>query len=110
MASAVPARVLSFECVVRYNSAPVSTPARSNENHASSPTRGGRGPNRGPRGFGALSLPLLAFLVIPVVAVLLRTPPGDVLENLGRPEVRQAITLSLRTTALSTLLAVLLVH
>ncbi len=86
----------------------MSTPARSNENQASSPARGGRGPNRGPRGFGALSLPLLAFLVIPVVAVLLRAPPAAVLENLGQPEVRQAITLSLRTTAVSTLLAILL--
>jgi len=108
LASTAPAGVLSFECVVRYNGVPVSTPARSNENHASSPAHGGRGPDRGPLGFGALSIPLLAFLVIPVVAVLLRAPPGDVLENLGRPEVRQAIMLSLRTTALSTVLAILL--
>ncbi|MCC7359513.1 MAG: molybdate ABC transporter permease subunit [Anaerolineales bacterium] len=56
---------------------------------------------------GLLSLPLLLFLVIPLGALLLRAAPADVGATLLEPEVRQAITLSARTTLVTTALAVI---
>ena len=49
-----------------------------------------------------LALPMLFFLVWPLVALVARIPPLSLIENLGNPEVIQAISLSLTTTALST--------
>jgi len=63
-----------------------------------------------PRGLGRvglLSLPLLLFLAIPIGALLLRAAPADVWATLLKPEVAQAISLSLRTTVVTTLLAML---
>jgi len=54
-----------------------------------------------------LSLPLLLFLTIPVGALLLRTSPNNLLANLLRPQVLQAISLSLATTLTATSLTVL---
>ncbi len=45
-----------------------------------------------------LSLPLLLFLALPVVAMFLRTPPAQLLTNLGEGQVIQAISLSMLTT------------
>ncbi|MCC6192218.1 MAG: molybdate ABC transporter permease subunit [Anaerolineales bacterium] len=55
-----------------------------------------------------LSLPFLAFLILPLVALLARTPAGRLLENLRQPEVHQAIALSLNTASLATLASILI--
>jgi molybdate transport system permease protein len=60
-----------------------------------------------PPGFGLMSVPLLLFLALPLAALLLRTSPAGIVDNLRQVEVRQAIALSARTTAASTLLIVL---
>jgi molybdate transport system permease protein len=41
----------------------------------------------------------LAFLTVPVVAIFVDRPPGDVLASLGEPGALDALWLSLRTTA-----------
>lgn len=46
-------------------------------------------------------LPLLLLLVLPLVALLLRTTPAQWIGNLALPQVRQAISLSLMTTLAS---------
>lgn len=56
----------------------------------------------------ALAAPFFLFLLLPLVALLTFGSPGDLLENLGRPAVRQAIGLSLRTSLWSTAAAVVL--
>lgn len=53
-----------------------------------------------------LSVPLLGFLVLPLVALLLRTPPAHLIANLNQPAVLQAITLSLWTAGITTLLTI----
>jgi molybdate transport system permease protein len=53
-----------------------------------------------------LSLPLLAFLLIPLVALFVRVEPVRLLQNLESEQAVQAIRLSLRTTLISTLLVV----
>ena len=55
-----------------------------------------------------LSLPFLAFLILPLVALFLRVNPEQLLENLNKPEVYQAIWLSLSTTTIATGVAILL--
>jgi len=54
----------------------------------------------------AASMPLLIFLALPVVALLLRTPLGELSESLRDPMALQAIRLSLVTSTTATLLAV----
>ncbi len=54
-----------------------------------------------------LSLPMLVFLSIPIVALFLRISPNNLLENLSQPNVLQAIGLSLITTLISTLIIIL---
>ncbi|MBI1878867.1 MAG: molybdate ABC transporter permease subunit [Chloroflexi bacterium] len=54
-----------------------------------------------------LSVPLLLFLALPILAIFLRTPPAQLLANLGQGQVIQAISLSMLTTCLT--LAVTLV-
>ncbi|MCC6190185.1 MAG: molybdate ABC transporter permease subunit [Anaerolineales bacterium] len=61
-----------------------------------------------PPGFALLSLLLLLFLALPLAALLLRASPNSVATNLAQPQVRQAIALSARTTAVSTILIVVL--
>lgn len=56
----------------------------------------------------ALSAPYLAFLLLPLAALLLRTQPEGFWGSLGRAEVHQAILLSLRTSTLATGLTLLL--
>ncbi|HEX9926432.1 MAG TPA: ABC transporter permease [Anaerolineae bacterium] len=48
-----------------------------------------------------LSLPLLLFLALPVVALFLRTPPNQLLANLAEGQVIQAISLSMLTTCIT---------
>lgn len=59
------------------------------------------------RGLPLLALPLLLFLLLPLVALLLRVDPAGLVHNLTNPQVVQAVRLSLVTTSLSTLLALL---
>lgn len=54
-----------------------------------------------------LALPMLLFLVMPLLALAARIPLASLLANLGNREVAQAISLSLTTTAVSTSLAIL---
>jgi molybdate transport system permease protein len=49
-----------------------------------------------------LSLPLLAFLILPLLALLWRTPPSNIASNLADPQVVDSIVLSLSTTLLTT--------
>lgn len=53
------------------------------------------------------SLPMLGFLLLPLLALLLRIPLGQLLANLTNREVAQAISLSVVTTVLTMLLALL---
>jgi molybdate transport system permease protein len=43
----------------------------------------------------------LVFLTLPIVAIFVRSSPGDLIDSLGQPEAREALWLSLRTTAAS---------
>lgn len=62
----------------------------------------------GTAGLLLASLPMLAFLIVPILATLLRADPAEIGLNLANPEVRQAIWLSLTTTAASTALGLAL--
>ncbi len=53
------------------------------------------------------SVPFLLFLVLPLVALLLRTSLDSVLDNLGKPQVYQAIALSLSTSATATVVTII---
>jgi molybdate transport system permease protein len=62
--------------------------------------------NRTTRSFWKLlTLPLLAFIVIPIIALFLRVSPSDLLENLNQTQVTKAINLSLLTSTLTTIAA-----
>ncbi|MCC6169782.1 MAG: molybdate ABC transporter permease subunit, partial [Caldilineaceae bacterium] len=54
-----------------------------------------------------LSLPLILFLVVPVLALLLRVDIADLFAHLVQPQVAQAIALSMVTTALALLTTIL---
>ena len=56
----------------------------------------------------ALSLPMLAFIGLPLLALLLRVSPAQLIENLQQPVVMQAIVLSLLTSLSATLVTILL--
>ena len=55
-----------------------------------------------------LSMPLLAFVAVPIVALLFRVGPEQMVMGLQAEEVRQAIGLTLFTTPISTALSILL--
>ena len=48
-----------------------------------------------------LALPLLLFLLVPLLALPLRVQPAALVANLAKAEVLQAIQLSMVTTAIS---------
>ncbi len=54
-----------------------------------------------------LALPLLLFILIPILSIFLRTSPADLVRNLDERQVMQAVTLSLTTSTISTLLTLL---
>lgn len=54
-----------------------------------------------------LSLPMLFFLSIPILALFMRISPANLVENLRQPTVLQAIALSLGTTMISTIIIIL---
>ncbi len=49
-----------------------------------------------------LSLPLLAFLILPLLALLWHIPPSNIASNLADPQIVDSICLSLGTTFLTT--------
>lgn len=53
-----------------------------------------------------LGVPLLLFLTLPLLALLFSAPPRQLLSNLSRPQVSKAILISLRTTLITTGVAV----
>jgi molybdate transport system permease protein len=53
-----------------------------------------------------MSLPLLLFMLFPLIALVLVVEPSHLVANLGNPGVTQAIFLSLRTTFISLVLIV----
>jgi molybdate transport system permease protein len=53
------------------------------------------------------SLPMLAFLLLPLLALLLRIPLVQLLANLANREVAQAVSLSMITTSLTVVLTLL---
>ena len=53
-------------------------------------------------------LPMLLFILLPLVALLVRVSPADLLRKLGDPMVRQAVQLSFLTSAVSTVVAIFL--
>lgn len=53
------------------------------------------------------SLPMLGFLLLPLLALLLRIPLAQLLANLANREVAQATSLSMITTALTVVLTLL---
>ncbi|MFO0696653.1 MAG: ABC transporter permease [Polyangiales bacterium] len=64
---------------------------------------------RGTRGLvGIAALAMLLFLAMPVLALVVSDGPGAILRGLRNPLVLPALALSLRTTALTTLVTVLL--
>jgi molybdate transport system permease protein len=55
-----------------------------------------------------LSLPFLIYFSLPLLALLLRTSPSHLADNLSSPQVLQAVVLSLVTTLVTTLVTILL--
>jgi molybdate transport system permease protein len=58
--------------------------------------------------FAVASAVALAFLALPVAAIFLRVPPGDLLRELGDPVARDAVLVSVKTSVVAQLLVVLL--
>jgi molybdate transport system permease protein len=54
------------------------------------------------------ALPLLLLFAIPILALLMRTTPALLLENLTKPQVVWAIGISLRTTTISLMITIIL--
>ncbi|MGW8226969.1 MAG: ABC transporter permease [Anaerolineales bacterium] len=54
-----------------------------------------------------LSVPMLIFLSLPILALFLRISPANLVQNLRQAEVLQAIGLSLGTTMISTLIIII---
>jgi molybdate transport system permease protein len=75
---------------------------------AGSPARTRPGRHVSPWPATLLSLPLLLFIGLPILALFVRTSPQVLLTSLATPEARMALELSLRTTVISTALAVAL--
>lgn len=55
-----------------------------------------------------LSLPLLLFMILPLVALLWRMTPAAAIQQLGQPAVWQAVLLSFQTTAATVVLTIVL--
>jgi len=54
-----------------------------------------------------LSMPMLAFIILPIAALLLRVTPSQLALNLAQPQVHQAVQLSLITSLASTLITLI---
>src|SRR5688572_25619314 len=82
-------------------------PARIGTLGGSEPVTG-RASRRSLAALWIASLGLYLFALLPLVALLLRVSPAAFLHHLGEPVVRQALILSLGTSAAATALCVLL--
>lgn len=82
--------------------ASVTTPLRVAERHS------GRRWKLSQLGIVLASLPILSYLLFPIVALIVRVDPLALLANAMSREVRQAIGLSLMTTLWSTLISLVL--
>ena len=51
--------------------------------------------------FAAATAIALAFLLLPVAAIFLRVPPGDLLAALGNDVTRDALVVSIKTSAIA---------
>jgi len=54
-----------------------------------------------------LTLPMLAFITLPLLALFLYTPPAALLTHLSQPTVLQAVRVSLTTTLVATVIIVI---
>ena len=75
---------------------------------APSLTRRATGSRIGRAAVIVLALLLLLFVLLPLVALFLRTTPAALLSRLGQPDARDALRLSIETTAISLALTLLL--
>ena len=57
---------------------------------------------------GLMSLPILTFFILPLIALFLRITPGEFLAYLNQTQVIQAVLLSLFTTVAATLVSIVL--
>jgi len=64
------------------------------------------GPALGRLAIALLAAILALFIAVPLVALLLHTPPGALIASLGQDTARQALLLSMQTTAITLLAAV----
>ena len=55
-----------------------------------------------------LSLPMLLFLAVPILALFIHNSPADLLKNLNERQVTQAISLSLATSSVTTLITLVI--
>lgn len=53
------------------------------------------------------SLPFVLFLLVPIVALLLSASPSQLVENLRKPQVTQAVAISLKTTFITTAVTII---
>jgi len=53
------------------------------------------------------SLPMVLFLTLPLAALILSISPAQMAENLAKPQVRQAIAISLKTTLVTSAVTIL---
>lgn len=53
------------------------------------------------------SLPLVFFLALPLLALIVSISPAELIENLAKPQVRQAIFISMKTTLITTTVTIL---
>ena len=53
------------------------------------------------------SLPMVLFLAMPLAALILSISPAQMLENLAKPQVKQAIIISLKTTLITSAVTIL---
>jgi molybdate transport system permease protein len=53
------------------------------------------------------SLPLVLFLALPLLALIVSISPTELIENLAKPQVRQAIVISMKTTLITTTVTIL---
>ena len=60
------------------------------------------------RMLGLMSLPILTFFILPLIALFLRITPGEFLAYLNQTQVIQAVLLSLFTTVAATLVSIVL--
>jgi molybdate transport system permease protein len=72
------------------------------------PANSNKSPRLRLRSWQVLSLPMMLFIALPLIGILLRASPTNILQALRQPQVLQAITLSLFTSLVTTFLAVLL--